>query len=62
MSAPSPKRFRVLVSAHYSYKLTLEADSKRQALARAKRLWREKGDEAFTAFAGDVDDWDVAPE
>ena len=60
MSAPSlAKRFEVIFMASNCYKITLEAASASQAIAKAQRLWQRGKDQPFTCYAGDTDAWDA---
>jgi hypothetical protein len=62
MSAPSPQTYRVTVTATYSYKITLAARSEREAIVKAKRIWKRSGDERFIAFAGEAEEWCAVEE
>jgi hypothetical protein len=56
MSIP-PKTYRVCFTATSSFKIKLNAASKAQAVATARRLWNRKGEAPFSCFAGDTDGW-----
>jgi hypothetical protein len=62
MSAPSTKSFCVRFTATSSYKITVAAETPRQAIAKARKLWATKGDEPFTPWAGDTDGWEAFPD
>ena len=59
MTKRSSKIFNVIFMARSCYKTTLQADSEADAIAKARKLWDSRGDEAFIYYDGDTGAWDA---
>jgi hypothetical protein len=59
MTRSSKARFCVRFMATSCYKVTVQAESPKQAVAKARKLWEAKGAEQFKSVAGDIGACDV---